>query len=139
MNKNFTFYKIQDRSFCIKGDKNKENFDNEKYKKFSDELDNLNEFKQITLSSYLAENEVMKQEENNLTCKTKTNGNSEVEIFVPDKNISKIENFKNYREFLERKERYEKDYTIHKIKIGMAIFVFFIGLFTLWIPLYKYI
>jgi hypothetical protein len=161
-NKNFTFYKLSERKFCEKkineatsiiNTTNSNTSTNNSEINILEEIEkmSLEESKQINLGKYV-KNDIDNPDPNSgelakkttsssskLPVQTKTQiiGGEEVEIFVPDKKSSSMENFKNYREFLARKEHYEKEYSNHKMKIGFAIFLFFLGLYSLWIPLYK--
>jgi hypothetical protein len=164
-NKNFVLYKFNNKKFCDKNI-NSDNIPNEENKDFviSDKNDanlihksssmsevnileelekmDLDQAKQVTLKNYGA----LKNEDSENTdlhtklpvsVKTKTIEGEEVEIFMPDKNISKVENFENYKQFLARKDHFENQFRNHKLNIGIAMFICFLFVFSLWIPLYK--
>ena len=140
LDKNFSFYKLQNKKFC--DPKSLTNITEPKKEEFSiDDIDQITTIKHVTLNNYLNDlrslDNINNQEKTNLPIKVEKIGNEEIEIFVPDKTLSRAENFQNYKQFLERKELYEKEYLHHKMKIGVALFLLFLGLFSLWIPLYK--
>ena len=139
-NKNFTFIKNVTKKFCennIIKDVHQNTNKKEEFTINLEDLDSLKTIKHVTLKIYSSENSEIIKKEDNLPIKLQKVGNEEVEFFVPDKSLTKAENFANYRKFLNRKESHEKQYNYHRMKVGIALFIFFVGLFSLWIPLYK--
>ncbi len=65
------------------------------------------------------------------------NNKEQLEIFIPNHNLSKKENFQLFRDFLDKKDKYNKDYTNHKIIMAFTIVLLFFGLFSLWVPFYR--
>jgi hypothetical protein len=63
----------------------------------------------------------------------------DIETFNTDLRLSKQENFHLYKEFLKRKEKKEFEKKYYKMKVGVSLFILLVGLFALWIPLYKVI
>jgi hypothetical protein len=134
-NKNFSFYKITNHKFSSP----ESNLGSKKEEFSIEDIDEIKTIKRVTLKNFINQegnNELIEKQES-LPIKVKKVNNEEIEVFVPDKTLSKAENFQQYEKFLERKEKYEKEYKNHKMKIGIALFIFFVGLFSLWIPLYK--
>jgi hypothetical protein len=138
-NHNFSFYKLYNHKFSNSDSKYIINDENKKEEFSIDDIDEYKSIKRVTLKTYINQDETndLIQKTDNLPIKVTKIDNEEIEVFVPNKTLSKAENFQNYEKFLERKEKYEKEYKNHKMKIGVALFIFFIGLFSLWIPLYK--
>lgn len=112
------------------------------------DLDQNVQVKQVTLKNYgviknNSEEDPITSEMSDLnsklpvSIKTKTIEGEELEMFMPDKNISKVENFENYKQFLARKDYFENQFRNHKLNVGVAMFICFLFVFSLWIPLYK--
>lgn len=62
-----------------------------------------------------------------------------LEEFIPDKNLSTSQNFELYRDHMNKKEYIHKQQINYKKRVGICLFIAFIGLFSLWIPFYKVI
>jgi len=127
-NKNIIIYKYKGKNFS------------NKIEDIEKEIENLKENKSLSLNEIYGnkDNSIQNEDEKGTNLiKIQKIGNEEVELFVSDKKLSKVDNFKNYKDFIERKEKYEQDYTYHRMKVGISIFILFLGLFTLWVPLYK--
>jgi hypothetical protein len=62
---------------------------------------------------------------------------AEQEQFVREEDISRHQNLMNFRKHVELENQKHKVKTYHKAKIGLSLFVLFLGLFSLWVPLYR--
>lgn len=146
---NFSVYKFSKKKFCI--DKSKINkrgikadVSNPKENESNidtilNDIDSVNT-KNISLNLYNDANVPIETEKEKLPIRTeKINEDLEVEIFTPNKELSKAKNFEQFKHFLEKKERYEKDYRNHKMKVAFCLFFLLLGLFSLWLPFYKVI
>lgn len=101
-------------------------------------LKETDEIKQVTLSNFYSQmKDEQQKEESNLPTNINPAQNAVEEVFIPDRNLSTSENFALYRDHIKRKEYKEKQKTNYKKKVGLCLFIMFLGLFTLWIPLYK--
>jgi hypothetical protein len=93
---------------------------------------NLNNF-------YLQMKEEQQKDENNLPTSVSNKENMVEEVFIPDRNLSTNENFRMFREHINKKEYIHNQKINYKKRVGICMFIMFIGLFTLWIPFYKVI
>lgn len=57
--------------------------------------------------------------------------------FEREETLSRHQNLINFRKHIEMENYKHKVKTYHKTKIAMGIFVLFLGLFSLWVPLYR--
>jgi len=140
--KNICFYKLKNinKTFCnleksksLNSPKNSDNSED-----LDSFLNSLDENKKISLKLY-EKSEIVKPSENkNLPqINSQLVGNDELEIFTPNKELSKSENFKMFKIFLDRKDKHENEYKNHSKKVALSMFILLMGLFSLWVPLYK--
>jgi len=126
------------RNFCNM-DKNKGDSE------FNIELINKDKDDELSISKinlnnfYLQMKEEQQKDENNLPTSVSNKENMVEEVFEPDRNLSTSENFRLYREHINKKEYIQNQKINYKKRVGICMFIMFIGLFTLWIPFYKVI
>jgi hypothetical protein len=63
----------------------------------------------------------------------------EAKSFIRDDSKNKFENLLAFRKHIELEHKKHKAKTYHKSKIGLGLLVLLIGLFSLWVPLYRVI
>jgi hypothetical protein len=80
------------------------------------------------------------KEEQNLPTTSKLDNDllfAEQEQFVREEELSRHQNLINFRKHIELENQKHKVKSYHKAKIALGLFVMFLGLFSLWVPLYR--
>lgn len=111
-NTNFLFYKLNRRTIS---DKDLEKIDAKDFaKKIEIKFHKENEETKLPVESFKS-----------------------LDYFVPNRELTKAENLELLSKFVQYKEEKDKAETYHKMKIYISLFIFLLGLFSLWVPLYK--
>jgi hypothetical protein len=57
--------------------------------------------------------------------------------FERENKFSKMENLANFKKHIELENKKFKVKTYHRTKIALSLFILFLGVFSLWVPLYR--
>jgi cytochrome c oxidase assembly protein subunit 11 len=134
-NQNFTLYKLNKLNFSEKTNQNiNTDIDKEIY-----DIDIKNTTNKITLK-------YNKEEVNFNLNNTETNTNqnlpaessfTNLDQFIPNRSLTKSENLALLSKFVQFKSHQEEQSRNYSMKIYFSLFILLLGLFALWVPLYK--
>jgi hypothetical protein len=100
--------------------------------RFSQKIDQDDTMKSVRLNIGRAEENLPmeKKDQNDLLF-------SEHEDFIRDQDQTRYQNLINFKKHVDLENQKHKVKTYHKSKIALGLFVAFLGLFSLWVPLYR--
>ncbi len=103
--------------------------------RFCNKLDQDETMKNVKLN-------ILKDEEKEtLPVKSKERENellfSEHEQFEREENQGRMQNLVNFRKHIDLENQKHKVKTYHRSKIALGLFIAFLGVFSLWVPLYR--
>ena len=62
---------------------------------------------------------------------------SDPEEFQRENNFSRMHNLVNFKKHIDLENKKFKVKTFHRTKIALSLFILFLGIFSLWVPLYR--
>jgi len=95
-------------------------------------IDNLHKNIQLRLYQKESENEIIEKSENSLIEKK-----DNLPVNNKESELTRVENLILLKNQLDAEDKILKKENYQKSKIGVSLFILLVGLFSLWIPLYK--